>query len=157
MRCPFCKTTDDRVIDTRPTSDHSVIRRRRECLQCGRRYTTHERIEDTELRVVKKDGRRVPFDRSKILAGILKALEKRPVSLQQANELVDSITARLNERTEREIKTSEIGEMVMESLRDLDEVAYVRFASVYREFKAVDEFVQEVRTIRRRGGRYGED
>ena len=147
MRCPYCKEDRDRVIDTRPSDDGHVTRRRRECLVCGRRYTTHERLEDLPLRVIKKDGERVPFDREKLVSGVNKALEKRPVSLQQVQDLVDKIESEILESAEREVTSQEIGEMLMRHLRDLDEVAYVRFASVYREFKAVDEFVEEVKTI----------
>jgi len=154
MRCPFCKQDQDRVIDTRPSQNGHAIRRRRECLACKRRFTTHEKVEDLPLRVVKKNGQRVPFDREKIVSGVMKSLEKRPVSIQQAQEMVDQIESEVLERPEREIPSAEIGDMVMIRLRELDEVAYVRFASVYREFKAVDEFLREIDSISQ-GGRHG--
>lgn len=156
MRCPYCKKDQDRVVDTRGGDDGNVIRRRRECLECGRRFTTHERLEDLPLRVVKKNGVRVSFDRNKLLSGVLKALEKRPVSRERAEELVDAIESEALERFEREIPTREVGEIVMRRLRDVDEVAYVRFASVYREFKAVDEFLAEIKNISGQGGRDGQ-
>ncbi len=153
MRCPFCKQDRDRVIDTRPSDDGHVTRRRRQCLECNRRYTTHERLEDLPLRVVKKNGRRTPFNREKLLAGVMRALEKRPVSMQQAEDLVDSVEIEILDRPEREVTSSEIGEILMRKLRALDPVAYVRFASVYREFKEVGEFVKEIRSISTKGGK----
>ncbi len=155
MRCPFCKLDRDRVIDTRPSEDGHVTRRRRECLECGRRYTTHERLEDLPLRIVKKNGQRAPFNREKLLGGILRSLEKRPVSQQQAEALADEIERELLEKPEREVPSHEIGGMVMEKLRGVDKVAYVRFASVYREFKTVDEFLKEIKTISPRGEKKG--
>jgi transcriptional repressor NrdR len=140
MRCPFCKADKSRVVDSRSAGDGFVIRRRRECLACDRRYTTYERIEETPLRVIKKDGARVPFDRNKILNGLIKACEKRPISTEQLEAVASRIERRINERFEREVASKEIGEMVMDELRDLDEVAYVRFASVYREFKDIHAF-----------------
>jgi transcriptional repressor NrdR len=154
MRCPYCKEDQARVIDTRPSQNGHAIRRRRECLVCKRRFTTHERLEELPLRVVKKNGQRVPFDREKIVAGVMKSLEKRPVSIQQAQEMVDRIESEILERPEREIASAEIGELVMRHLRELDDVAYVRFASVYREFKAVDEFLKEIHSISQ-GGKHG--
>lgn len=147
MRCPYCKEDQDRVIDTRPSEDGHVTRRRRECMACGKRYTTHERLEELPLRVVKKNGQRVPFDRERIKSGVLKAVEKRPVSMQQIQEFVDAVESEVLERANREIQSQEIGEMMMRHLRDLDDVAYVRFASVYRNFTEVGEFVKEVETI----------
>ncbi len=147
MRCPFCQQDNDHVVDTRPSDEGHIIRRRRECLDCKRRYTTHERLEDFPLRVVKKSGQRESFDRGKVLSGIMRALEKRPANNRQARAIVDMVENAVLERSNHEIKTAEIGEMVMAKLRALDEVAYVRFASVYREFKAVDEFVHEVHTM----------
>jgi transcriptional repressor NrdR len=135
------------VVDTRPSEDGAVIRRRRECLACARRFTTHERLEEVPLRVVKKSGERAPFSRDQVLNGALKAIEKRPVPLDEIQSMVDDIERALLESGEREVPSKRIGEMVMARLRDLDEVAYVRFASVYREFKAVDEFVREIHTI----------
>ncbi len=157
MRCPYCKEDRDRVIDTRPSEDGHVIRRRRQCEGCGKRYTTHERLETLPLRVVKKDSRRVPFDRKTMLTGILRAVEKRPVSIEQAEDLVDAVESEVLRRFEKEVPSREIGQMVMKRLRDLDEVAYVRFASVYREFKEVDDFLQEVRSIAKQGGKHARD
>lgn len=147
MRCPFCRKDNDKVVDTRPGEDGRVIRRRRECLECGRRFTTHERVEEIPLRVVKKSGEREPFSRENILKGVIRALEKRPVSMDQIDHLVDEIEREILDGNEREVPVNLIGELVMEKLRGLDAVAYVRFASVYREFKAVDEFVREIDTI----------
>lgn len=147
MRCPFCKVDNDKVIDTRPSEDGSVIRRRRECIQCGRRFTTHERLEEMPVRVVKKSGRREPFDREKILVGVRRAVEKRPVSGEQVEEVVAALERQILDQTEREIPTRVIGEMVMKRLGEIDEVAYVRFASVYREYQAVEEFIQEISSM----------
>ncbi len=152
MRCPFCKNDNDKVIDTRPSEDGSAIRRRRECLGCGKRFTTHERLEEMPVRVIKKNGRREPFDRAKILGGVMRAVEKRSISLEETEELVDSIEREVLERADREITTRDIGELVMARLRTRDEVAYVRFASVYREYQALEEFIQEIRTITPAGG-----
>jgi transcriptional repressor NrdR len=138
---------DDKVIDSRVGRDGDIIRRRRECLKCERRFTTYERVEDVLPMVVKKDGRREPFDRSKILLGIKKACEKRPISVQDVEKVVDEIEASFSEASDREIKSTEIGERVMNRLRDLDEVAYVRFASVYRSFKDINEFMSELKDI----------
>jgi len=157
MRCPFCKEDRDRVIDTRPSDDGYVTRRRRECLACGRRYTTHERLEEIPLRVIKKNNTRAPFDIEKIRRGVERAVEKRPVSAEQIEQLVNAIEGEILERAEREITSIEIGEMLMTKLRALDEVAYVRFASVYREFKAVDEFVREINSISEKGGKHVEN
>ncbi len=147
MRCPFCKKDNDKVIDTRPSEDGSVIRRRRECLDCSRRFTTHERLEEMPVRVVKKSGRREPFDRAKILVGVMRAVEKRPVSAEQAEEIVASIERQILDQTDREISTRDIGNLLMDRLRRIDEVAYVRFASVYREYQAVQEFIQEISSM----------
>ncbi len=147
MRCPFCKKDNDKVIDTRPSEDGSVTRRRRECLDCGKRFTTHERLEEMPVRVVKKTGRREPFDRSKILTGVMRAVEKRPISLESAESLVSDLEREILDRSDREISSLEIGEKVMAKLRNLDEVAYVRFASVYREYQALEEFIKEIQTI----------
>lgn len=147
MRCPYCKKDDDRVVDSRVRQQGAVIRRRRECNACRRRYTTMERVERIAIQVIKKDGTREPFDRQKALAGLLKACYKRPVSQQRLDELLDAIEAAIAERLEAEVPSKRIGELVMEHLRQLDQVAYVRFASVYREFKDVDEFVQEVKHL----------
>lgn len=147
MRCPFCGTVDDKVIDSRSSNDQVVIRRRRECLACERRYTTYERIEEAPFRVVKKDGTRVPFDRRKILAGMLRACEKRPVKTETLEDITARIEARINEMFDSEVSSRFIGNLVMEELRQLDQVAYVRFASVYREFKDVGEFLNELKSI----------
>ncbi len=147
MRCPFCQADDDKVVDTRPSEDCRAIRRRRECLKCNKRFTTHERVEDVPLRVIKKSGEREAYSRENILKGVIRALEKRPVSMEQIDQMIDNIERDVLERNEREVTTSEIGALVMNNLRELDAVAYVRFASVYREFKAVDEFVKEIDTF----------
>ena len=148
MRCPFCKVDNDKVVDSRSSGEGDVVRRRRECLACGRRYTTYERVEDSPLRVVKKDGSRVPFDREKILSGLRKACEKRPVSAEQIEETVRSIEDEINRNYDREVPSSAIGEMVMDRLKKLDSVAYVRFASVYRDFKAPDDFVKAIQGVK---------
>lgn len=148
MRCPFCKKDNDKVIDTRPSEDGSVIRRRRECLECNKRFTTHERLEEMPVRVVKKNGRREPFDREKILVGVRRAVEKRPVTVEKVEEVVNAIERQILDQTQREIPSQTIGEMVMKKLGEVDEVAYVRFASVYREFRAVEEFIQEIRSMK---------
>ncbi|NOZ14178.1 MAG: transcriptional repressor NrdR [Acidobacteria bacterium] len=150
MQCPFCKENRDRVVDSREVNEGRMIRRRRECLECQRRFTTYERIEEMPYLVIKKDGRREEFDRQKLLGGVLKACEKRPVEIDRIEALVDDIIAKLYEVAEREIPSMDIGEIVMERLKTLDSVAYVRFASVYREFKDVDEFMQELQTLVRR-------
>ena len=152
MKCPYCRNDKDRVVDSRSAEDASVIRRRRECLDCGRRYTTYERVEDIPLRVIKKDGSRVPFDRSKILMGLHKACEKRPISTETLEEIVRSIENDIYEHGDKEVSTKVIGEMVMKKLRDLDQVAYVRFASVYREFKDPGQFLEELRPLLEKGG-----
>lgn len=144
MKCPFCGELEDRVIDSRLTQEASVIRRRRECVGCERRYTTYERIEETFPLVVKKDGRREPFDRTKVLAGLQRACEKRPVSSEALEEVVSAVERRLQESGEREVASAVIGEQVMSRLQALDEVAYVRFASVYREFRDLGEFMAEL-------------
>ena len=147
MRCPFCGATKDRVVDSRESRDHDTIRRRRECLSCERRFTSYEQIEDIPYLVVKSDGSRQEFDRKKLLQGLLKACEKRPVPLKKLEDVVDEIQNRLHEREDREISTAEIGAMVMESLRELDQVAYVRFASVYRKFEDIGAFMEELKTL----------
>jgi len=147
MRCPFCGATKDRVVDSRESRDHVTIRRRRECLSCERRFTSYEQIEDIPYMVVKHDGTREEFSRNKHLGGLLKACEKRPVPLKKLEDVVDEIQNRLHEREDREISTAEIGAMVMESLRELDQVAYVRFASVYRKFEDIGAFMEELKTL----------
>ena len=147
MKCPFCKVDDDRVVDSRASSDGFAIRRRRECTSCNRRYTTYERIEESPLRVVKKDDRREPFDRRKILSGLLKACEKRPVSLETLEKITETIEGKVLETFEREVPSTYIGQLVMTELKRVDQVAYVRFASVYREFKDIHEFMEELRPM----------
>jgi transcriptional repressor NrdR len=147
MRCPYCHEDRDRVVDSRSAAEGTIIRRRRECEACGRRFTTYEEVEASALRVVKKDGSRVPFDRAKILAGLLKACEKRAVSTEQLEAVVKRIEGRLYDRYDKEVTTRAIGEEVMDELRGLDQVAYVRFASVYREFKDVTEFMEEIKRM----------
>ncbi len=147
MKCPFCNNIDSKVVDSRPDKGGSTIRRRRECEQCAKRFTTHERIEEMLPQVCKKDGRREPFDRMKIINGIAKACEKRPISKTDIELLVDRLESRLQESTDREISTTTIGEWVMKELHGMDEVAYVRFASVYRSFRDISEFMQELQEL----------
>lgn len=144
MRCPFCQIDNDRVIDSRTSEDAYAIRRRRECMGCNRRYTTYERMEELDLRVIKKDGVREPFDPAKIRDGISKACWKRPISTEQIDEVVTKLQNRIYNEFEKEIASTQLGELIMEELRQLDQVAYVRFASVYREFTDAQDFVQEV-------------
>lgn len=148
MRCPYCDQNDDRVVDSRESKDGGTIRRRRECLACGRRFTSYEQIEDIPYMVVKNDDSREEFDRRKLLSGLRKACEKRTVSAKQLDAVVDDIESDLHDREEREMSTREIGERVMKALRELDQVAYVRFASVYRRFDDVDSFVQELQELK---------
>ena len=147
MRCPFCAQTDGKVVDSRASKEGDAIRRRRECLNCGRRFTTYERIEEVAQMVIKKDGRREPFDRWKLKSGLLKAVEKRPVSMEQVDTLIDDVERTLFNSSEHEVPTAAIGEAVMLRLKKLDEVAYVRFASVYRQFKDLSEFMDELKTM----------
>lgn len=147
MKCPFCSHIEDKVIDSRLSQDGDVTRRRRECLKCGKRFTTYERVEETLPLVIKKDGRRELFDRTKILNGVLRACEKRPVGIEAIEKVVDKIEKGLLEIGEREIQSSAIGSRVMEELKKLDEVAYVRFASVYREFRDINEFMTELKGL----------
>ena len=144
MRCPYCENDDSKVIDSRHTEDGHAIRRRRECEACGRRFTTYEKVEEMILMVIKKDGSRQAFDRVKLLNGIIRACEKRPVTVAEMEKIVDEIERGLNNMMEKEIESTFIGELVMERLKELDEVAYVRFASVYREFKDIDSFMKEL-------------
>ena len=147
MKCPFCNHENTRVIDSRPAEDNNSIRRRRVCDECGKRFTTYEKVETIPLIIIKKDNNRETYDRSKIEAGILRACHKRPVSAAQITQLVDSVETEIVNREEREISSNVIGELIMNKLKDLDPVAYVRFASVYREFKDVDTFMDEVKKI----------
>jgi transcriptional repressor NrdR len=147
MKCPFCSHPESKVIDSRESKKGLSIRRRRECFSCRRRFTTYEKIEEIPYMVVKKDGSRQPFDGQKLLRGLLKACEKRPIPVRKLEEIVEEIENKVQERPDKEIKASEIGHLVMEKLKALDKVAYVRFASVYREFKDVMEFKQELETL----------
>lgn len=147
MKCPFCGFADTKVIDSRLGKEGNNIRRRRECMECERRFTTYERVEETLPLVVKKDGRREPFDRLKIISGMQRACEKRPVSISTIEKLVDRLEVTLQESGEKEIEASRIGAAVMEMLHDIDEVAYVRFASVYRQFKDINEFMAELKDL----------
>ena len=147
MKCPFCGHQEDKVVDSRASSDGDAIRRRRECLGCGKRFTTYEHVEAQPLMVIKKDGRREPFDRQKLLAGLIKACEKRPVSMDDLERLVDELERELSQHFEREVPSREVGERVMKRLHNLDPVAYVRFASVYREFKDVEQFMRELKDL----------
>lgn len=144
MKCPFCGYDDSKVLDTRPTDEGYTIRRRRECLKCQKRFTTYEKIEKSPVMVIKKDGNRQAFDRDKIVRGMIKSCEKRPVSADEIEESVNNIEKKIENSMRREITSLEIGDMVMEELKDLDEVSYVRFASVYREFKDLQSFVDEL-------------
>lgn len=146
MKCPYCGKENTRVIDSRPTDDSS-IRRRRQCDECGKRFTTYEKVETLPLIVVKKDNNREPYDREKIVAGIVRSCHKRPISMKQINDMVDDIEGQIFNMDEKEIPTTTIGSIVMDKLKDLDEVAYVRFASVYREFKDVNTFMDEIKKI----------
>ncbi len=147
MRCPFCDYGESKVIDSRPTEEGLTIRRRRECLSCNKRFTTYEKVENIPIMVVKKDESRAPFDREKLLNGLLRACSKRPVSLNELERIVNDIEAVVYNSLEREVTSRQIGEMVMEKLKGLDEVAYVRFASVYRQFKDINTFLDELNSM----------
>ena len=149
MKCPFCDHLEDKVVDSRESKEGDAIRRRRECLACERRFTTYERIDEVPYMAVKKDGRREKFDRQKVLAGLLKACEKRPVSMGKLADLVNQVESRVSDSADREISTTEIGEFLMERLRELDNIAYVRFASVYRDFQDEQAFFNELKTLMR--------
>jgi transcriptional repressor NrdR len=153
MRCPFCSAVEDKVVDTRPSDNDQVVRRRRECIGCGRRFTTYERVDEILPLVIKKDGRREPFDRAKILGGLKKACSKRPVALEVLEKAADQIERTLEEAGDKEILSSRIGDAVMAALRDIDEVAYVRFASVYRSFRDVNELMTELKSLVESRGR----
>ena len=150
MRCPYCGHLEDRVVDSREAQEGQATRRRRECLSCGRRFTTYERVEEAFPQVVKKDGRREPFDRRKIVEGLARACQKRPVSREQIEEIVSQVERKVQEIGEREVRSTVLGEAVMAKLRDLDPVAYVRFASVYRAFADVGEFMSELEGLKAR-------
>jgi len=147
MKCPFCTHIQDKVVDSRESKDGGAIRRRRQCLKCKKRFTSYERIDEIPSVVVKKDGRRERFDRQKVLAGILKACEKRPVSMGQLETIADNAESKVQESSEREVSTRAIGEMIMNELKNLDKVAYVRFASVYLDFKDIQEFMSELKDL----------
>ena len=147
MNCPFCSHKEDRVVDSRESREGDVIRRRRHCLKCERRFTTYERIDEVPYMAVKKDGRREKFDRQKVLTGLLKACEKRPVAMARLAEIVDEVETKLTDSAEREISTTEIGEILMARLKALDKIAYVRFASVYRDFQDVEAFLNELKHL----------
>ena len=147
MKCPFCSHENTRVIDSRPAEDNNSIRRRRVCDECGKRFTTYEKIETIPLIIIKKDNNREAYDRAKIEAGVLRACHKRPVSVNQINQLIDDVETEIFNMEEKEIPSSVIGELVMDKLKDLEAVAYVRFASVYREFKDVNTFVEELKKV----------
>ncbi|MFA7501696.1 MAG: transcriptional regulator NrdR [Anaerovoracaceae bacterium] len=147
MKCPFCENPDTKVIDSRPTDEGQAIRRRRECEMCQKRFTTYEKVEEVFFMVVKRDGRREAFDRHKVLNGVMRACEKRPISMEEMEALVADIERGLNNMMEKEISSALIGEIVMDKLKELDEVAYVRFASVYREFKDINTFVAEIEKL----------
>ena len=147
MKCPFCSHVEDKVVDSRESKEGEVIRRRRECLKCGKRFTSYERIDQIPHMVVKKDGRRERFDREKVMAGLLKACEKRPVPTKALEAVTDKVEAMVQESPEREMPTQRVGEFLMQSLRDLDKVAFVRFASVYRDFKDVDQFMATLKGL----------
>ena len=147
MKCPFCLHEDDKVIDSRSSNEGKSVRRRRECLKCKKRFTTYEYVEEVPLMVIKKDGRRESFDRNKIISGILKACEKRPVCVEKVEGLVDKVEKELQKSFDKEVKAQVIGELTMDYLHKLDEVAYVRFASVYRQFKDINQFMKELKDL----------
>ncbi len=149
MKCPFCNHLEDKVVDSRETKEGDTIRRRRECLACERRFTTYERIDEVPYLVIKKDGRREKFERQKVLGGLLRACEKRPISMAKLSELVNKVESKVSDSPDREISTTEIGEYLMDSLRDMDKIAYVRFASVYRDFQDEQAFFNELKNLMR--------
>ncbi len=149
MKCPFCGFIEDKVIDSRPTDEGSAIRRRRECTKCAKRFTTYEKVESLPLMVIKKDRSRQPFDREKLMNGLLRACEKRPISINDLEKMVEGIETQLHNSLQREVTTEYIGEMVMSKLKTMDEVAYVRFASVYRQFKDINTFMDELKNLLR--------
>ena len=147
MKCPFCSSDEDKVIDSRSSNEGKSVRRRRECLKCDKRFTTYEYVEETPLMVIKKDGRREAFDRNKIISGIMKACEKRPVSVEKVEGIVDRVEKELQKSFDKEVKAQVLGELVMDLLHKADEVAYVRFASVYRQFKDINQFMKELKDL----------
>lgn len=149
MKCPYCRSKKDKVVDSRSIRNNQAVRRRRECLKCRKRYTTYEYVEEIPLMVIKSDGRREPFDRQKVLNGLIKACEKRPISVDKLESIVAKIEVQLQNKFVKELKSKVIGEMLMKALHSLDEVAYVRFASVYRQFRDVSQFMKELKTFLR--------
>src|SRR6266516_2810571 len=147
MKCPFCGFENDKVVDSRESKEADSIRRRRECLKCGKRFTTYERIDEIPYMVIKKDGRREKFDRQKVMNGLLRACEKRPIGMSKLADIIDAVESKLAETQDRELSTTEIGEMLMDRLIALDKIAYVRFASVYRDFQDVEAFVKELKEM----------
>jgi transcriptional repressor NrdR len=147
MKCPYCNHNEDKVVDSRETAEGMAVRRRRECINCGKRFTTYEYVERNPLMVIKKDGRREPFNRQKILTGLLSACEKRPISMEKLESLVTDVENELQKKFDQEVESRFIGEVVMEKLAETDDVAYVRFASVYRQFKDINQFMRELREI----------
>jgi len=147
MKCPFCGYLEDKVVDSRPTEEGISIRRRRECVKCGARFTTYEKIETVPLMVIKRDGTRQSFERNKVLTGLIKACEKRPVSAAQVESIADEVEQQILNSMKKEVTSEELGELIMEKLKELDQVAYVRFASVYKSFKDVDTFMEELRKM----------
>lgn len=147
MKCPFCNYGETKVLDSRPTEDNLSIRRRRECLKCQKRFTTYEKVEDIPVYVIKKDGSREPFNKRKILNGMLKSCEKRPIAISDLEKIVDDIERQINNTMQQEVRSDYIGELVMQHLKKLDDVAYVRFASVYRQFKDINSFADELQKI----------
>lgn len=147
MKCPYCSHKEDKVVDSRATQEESAVRRRRECLKCGRRFTTYEYVEEVSLLVIKKDGRREPFDRKKVFSGIVRACEKRPVSIEKMEDIVTQVERVIQKKYDREVPSAKVGEFVIERLKTLDDVAYVRFASVYRQFKDVGQFMAELKDM----------
>ncbi|MBM3248516.1 MAG: transcriptional repressor NrdR [Candidatus Omnitrophica bacterium] len=147
MKCPYCGNKNNKVVDSRESLEGASVRRRRECLKCKRRFTTYEHVEETPLMIIKKDGRREPYDRKKISSGLIKAFEKRPISMEKIEEIVENIERQVMRKFDKEAPSQAIGELVMEKLAKLDEIAYVRFASVYRQFKDVSQFMKELKVI----------
>ena len=147
MKCPYCRSKKDKVVDSRSIRNNQSVRRRRECLKCHKRYTTYEYVEEIRIMVIKSDGRREPFDRKKVLNGLIRACEKRPISLERLEDIVTKIETQLQNKFVKEVRSKDIGEIVIKSLRRLDEVAYVRFASVYRQFRDVSQFTKELKTF----------
>ncbi|MDD4294834.1 MAG: transcriptional regulator NrdR [Candidatus Omnitrophica bacterium] len=147
MRCPFCNHNEDKVVDSRETNESMAVRRRRECINCGKRFTTYEYVEKTPLMVIKKDGRRESYNREKIFSGLMNACQKRPISMDKLEKLINEVEVEIQKKYDQEVDSKDIGEMVVEKLAQIDDVAYVRFASVYRQFKDINQFMRELREI----------